>query len=77
MVDSFDPSDVSMWVVAGKWVVTCDVGEVCVTATHCLISIVRNVFLNFVLTARCYASVVTAMGLCLSVRHKSVFYRNG
>jgi len=31
------------------------------------------------LTARCYASAVLAMGLCLcpSVRHKSVFYRNG
>jgi len=34
-----------------------------------------------VFTARCYASPVLAMGLCLSVclsvRHKSVFYRNG
>ena len=30
-----------------------------------------------VLTARCYASAVLAMGLCLSVRHKSEFYRNG
>jgi len=34
-----------------------------------------------VFTARCYASAVLAMGLCLSVclsgRHKSVFYRNG
>ena len=32
-------------------------------------------------TTRCYASAVLAMGLCLSVclsvRHKSVFYRNG
>jgi len=30
-----------------------------------------------IVTARCYASAVLAMGLCLSVRHKSVFYRNG
>jgi len=34
-----------------------------------------------IFTARCYASAVIAMGLCLSVRlsvrHKSVFYRNG
>ena len=28
-------------------------------------------------TARCYASAVLAMGLCLSVCHKSEFYRNG
>ena len=32
-------------------------------------------------TARCYASALLAMGLCLSVSvsvcHKSVFYRNG
>ena len=31
------------------------------------------IFLN----ARCYASAVLAMGLCLSVCHKSEFYRNG
>ena len=30
-----------------------------------------------IFTARCYASAVLAMGLCLSVCHKSVFYRNG
>ena len=34
-----------------------------------------------VCTARCYASAVLAMALCpsvcLSVRHKSVFYQNG
>ena len=29
-----------------------------------------------VFTARCYASAVLAMALCLSVRHKSVFYGN-
>jgi len=28
-------------------------------------------------TARCYASALLAMGLCLSVRHKSEFCRNG
>ena len=36
---------------------------------------------SIVFTARCYASAVLAMGLCLSVclsvRHKSEFYRNG
>ena len=32
---------------------------------------------SFVFTARCYASAVLAKGLCLSVRHKSEFYRNG
>ena len=30
-----------------------------------------------VFTTRCYASAVLAMGLCPSVCHKSVFYRNG
>jgi len=30
-----------------------------------------------VFTARCYASAVLATGLCPSVGHKSVFYRNG
>ena len=29
---------------------------------------------RLVFTARCYASAVLAMALCLSVRHKSVFY---
>ena len=27
-----------------------------------------------IFTARCYVSAVLAMGLCLSVRHKSEFY---
>ena len=27
-------------------------------------------------TARCYASAVLAVALCLSVRHKSEFYKN-
>ena len=39
------------------------------------------VYVFRVITARCYASAVLAMGMCLSVRlsvrHKSVFYRNG
>jgi len=43
----------------------------------------RNVNVVTRFTARCYASAVLAMGLCLclsvrpSVRHKSVFYLNG
>jgi len=46
----------------------------------CLLYLTRNnCFIVF--TARCYASAVLAMGLCLSVclsvSHKSVFYRNG
>jgi len=32
------------------------------------------VFLSCIYTARCYASAVLAMALCLSVRHKSEFY---
>ena len=34
-------------------------------------------FIRVIFTARCYASAVLAMGLCPSVCHKSVFYRNG
>jgi len=30
--------------------------------------------LTVIFTARCYASTVLAIGLCLSVRHKSEFY---
>ena len=36
-----------------------------------------NTVVVIIITARCYASAVLAMGLCLSVCHKSVFYRNG
>jgi len=35
------------------------------------------VFYGDIITARCYASAVLAMGLCLSVCHKSEFYKNG
>jgi len=50
--DSFDPSGVAMWVVAGGggWSyigsVKRDGGEVCATATHRLISCVCNVFFS-------------------------------
>jgi len=49
--------------------------------TWCLVSSGCTKEQSKLFTARCYASAVLAIGLCpsvcLSVRHKSVFYRNG
>jgi len=43
----------------------------CSIVFHCLTCICS---LYLIFTARCYACAVLAMGLCLSVCHKSVFY---
>ena len=53
---------------------------------HCILLLISLIWLNqfvhstvywHIFTVRCYASAVLAMGLCLSVCHKSVFCRNG
>ena len=63
--------------------VVCRMSSV-IVVIRLLISCVSSVAISFIITARCYASAVLAMGLCRSVsvsvrlsQLKSVFYRNG
>ena len=42
-----------------------------------ILTLTSDAYLFLVITTRCYASAILATGLCPSVCHKSVFYRNG
>ena len=44
MGDFFDPSGISVWLVAGPGSVTCNGGEVCATAVHCFILVCATYF---------------------------------